>query len=319
MKKNYTETLTWITWRQSLLGNFPPNQTESKVLFALLLGATSATNLENLSESEFIPDTCRLSADLKRALKQVWRVMTEEKEQWVIIAASLEGLGLGLGFVNYYWDTLKRGRPILAFAEENVVLEFSLDQEETADSFSSHHFRLDTQKYIDGKAEKAIILLIPKDGIKKKIYSKLEVTMPDNRSCRANINLESNTDFLRRVEVRFYYSAPEKILAVISFDQRIFTEQNILLFENQMPPYSVVNFPYNHRLRGPAICYGLDIRGEEINNLIEIGEFLCKHKESSYPYSFQQHYVNPKEGFLEAIKVKLKEIGVPFADSITLN
>jgi hypothetical protein len=318
--KNYTETKTWKAW-QKALGDFPPNEDVSKMLFSLLLGAHSLTNLEKLAdqlgENEIIPETCRLSVDLKRSLKQVWSVMTKSKEQWVIISASLEGLGLGLGFASYYWKILRQGRPVVKYDKSAVVFmpddHFPYDTE-----YFLQFSRVSATRYVEEKEPTPIDLLMIEKHARNTIYSELEVSIPDPSIFYAKLDFESVDDQHSRFRVKFFYGGVGKIWMVIFLDILLFTEKLLLLFPERMPPYSIFSPGGHEEEYKPAICYRFNFSETEMRRLIEIGEFLRLHKGSQSPRSYQKNYVDPKPGFLEAMQAKLKEVGIPLADSLRI-
>lgn len=286
----YTETKTWRAWQGSVLSNFQPNSDGTKPLFALLLAATSSNNLERLSTSEFLNDTCRPSVGLRKALKRIWQVMRDNDERWVIAAASLEGLGLGLGFISFHWGQLSQGKPVIQYA-------------------SGQRRHLFDQPWEDSD------WLNPHPSLNE-IHHDYEIFLPteqDKESYEATVNLGSTKDFLNRVEIEFYYPNQNEIFVVMVFNMGLFTENNVIPFKRMMSQYSLVELPsgFAHH-NDPVICYRFRVTYEERAQAVEFKNILVGHLH-------RQLYFQPKEGFIKFIEKKLHDAGVSLIGAITVS
>ncbi|MFZ2188359.1 MAG: hypothetical protein WAV73_02225 [Candidatus Moraniibacteriota bacterium] len=307
---NYAETETWKTWENSPLGDLSPDDDETKPIFSLLLMASSTTELERLSTSPLLPPVCRLSIELRKAAKRVWRVMHKKNEKWVILSASLEGLDLGVGLNDFYWDRLCRGKSEIHLFEDGDAIRTSPRDLNNKTEYIS----MPAKEYTTDGKENGIKLFIPRySGV---IYGEMEIKDPrDNPLCyKAEINLNTESDSLRQVKVRFIYHPEQRqIFIVMIFNRRILTESNILTFEKMMPSFSVVKIFSHYLNREPAICYRLDIDDSEMSRIIKLGKFNYRHSEG---LSEWYRYICPLESFFECMKTKLNELGIPFADSL---
>ena len=285
MNKDYTKTATWKAWRKSLLVSFEPNDSVTKPLLGLLLIAKSLTELEKFSVSPILPPTCRLSVELRKALKSVWQVMRDNKEEWVIFAASLEGLGLGIGLTRFYWNRLCQGRPLVKYTQPERPEGFALP--------------------LCGPDEICSFARISKLGEGEYL---------------ARIQLKDDIpDFLYKVKVMCYYPGHGEMLVTLEFDKRMFTESNAVAFQKMMPPYAVVvDIPSGRSdvdPNSPTICYRFSVTAGELPQYAEFGEFRYLHPHSQYSGWYE--YIRPWEGFLKFISAKLAELGVPFAKSLS--
>ena len=287
-KLDYTKTKTWRAWESSVLSSFPACQSETKTLLALLLTATSPNNLEELSVGLVIPDTCRPSIAMRKALKEVWRVMQTNGERWVIMAASFEGLGLGLGFTQFFWKKLVQGRPVIAY-EQGVTLLGTLDGLWNKSAGSACAICHDMEIFYPDEG----------DGV---------VWTPTHR---CEINLATDTDFLRHVQVSFYCPNRNEILAVFYFDERLFTEGNVILFKKGMSKYSVLCLPSGYALsNNPAICYRIRATDQELRDVVEL------HNGEHIPSRHRSLFFKPKEGLAGFVQAKLREMGVTLLSEI---
>lgn len=287
-KLDYTKTKTWRAWEGSVLSSFPACQSETKTLLALLLTATSPTNMEELSVGPVIPDACRPSIAMRRGLKEVWRVMQTNGERWVIMAASFEGLGLGLGFTEFFWEKLAQGRPVIRY-EQGVTLLGILGEEWNQPA-----------------------------GSVRAICHDMEIFYPDEGDSvvwspthRCEINLATDTDFLRHVQVSFYCPNRNEIFAIFYFDKRLFTEGNVIPFKKGMSKYSVLRKPSGYALsNNPAICYRIQATDQELRNVVEL------HDGDHIPNRHRSLFFKPKEGLAGFVQAKLREMGVTLLGEI---
>ncbi|MDD4900743.1 MAG: hypothetical protein PHS62_01355 [Patescibacteria group bacterium] len=286
---DYTKTKTWRAWEGSVLSNFPACQSETKTLLALLLTATSPTNLEELSVGPVISDTCRPSIAMRKGLKEVWRVMQANGERWVIMAASFEGLGLGLGFTKFFWKKLAQRRHVIGC--ENWGGRFR--------GAESNAWNMPT-------------------GSTNAICHEMEIFYPDERdgsiwssTHRCEINLATDTDFLRHVQVSFYCPNRNEILVVFYFDQRLFTEGNVNPFKQGMSEYSVLYMSSGYALsNNPAVCYRIQVTDEELRSVVDI------HR-GDYIFNLRRLlFFKPKEGLAGFVQAKLHEMGVTLLGEI---
>lgn len=311
---SYTETKTWKTWQGSVLSNFKPNSNEAKPLFGLLLAAASKTNLEALSTSPALPVTCHLSVELRKALTKVWRVMKKNDEQWAILAASLEGLMLGVGFTTFYWDELCQGKPIVRQIDKRVEIKITNSNFTGREEYQAP---IHAKRYADGRGLDPLWLYLP---ICDSDQFFLDAEVRDEKHAhslfyRGEIDLKAEVDHLRRVEVGFFYTGHGQMHAVMVFDKRIFTESNIIAFRRMMPEYSLVEFHHeSHRHDDPTVCYSFSLTNKEVNEVIHFGDFL--YWDSNNTVTGHYRYFKPKDGFLGLVKTKLNELNVPFADTV---
>lgn len=329
MKTEYKQTETWKTWQKSLLSNFPPDSPQGMVLFTLLLAAKSSTGLEKFNDSDILPDQYKLSNELKKAIKKVYAVMTQRKEEWVILSVMFSYLVGSKGFCDFYWQLLKAGKPIINFLPRPVLdplfsTPFKGDIDHTDNLKKIGYESIpDAIKYLNGKEVETISLwkLSDKELRINQIRqcSEIKKGFDDKDYFKTKIKFIEMSEIVPVPIVRFFYVGKGKISAVFFFPTRFFNEENAEKFKKLMPYYYVAEGflrGFDEVIESPIFAYVLE--DERFEDLIEFGQFceekrrpLKFHKGQMFEVYIEDYFIKPKNGFLGLINENLQKLEIP--------
>lgn len=319
-KMSVTETKIWRAWYDSSLGQLDREKGGSP-LVNLLLAARSKSEIERLSK--VLPDDCKPSNELLRALKGVWQIAEENNERWALLDLSIGDHKIGTGLTEFYWSRLSERRPKVKIVSDKVREKGEIDRR--SEYNRKHYDLIALTRHVNGNVPRT----------RKKVSVNLPVIEPnsffldgkiqayDPRASRRAGRTHSHDykavmkpspesedkGYLVGIDC-FYPFSGSTVFVVMSFTTHFCTEANIVWFAKAMPDYRVID-GWSYDINATSrICYPIEVDSERF---LRIGLF------EYYDLNKHVQYIEPQDGFFDLIKQELVRIGVPFVDSITEN